>query len=97
MTTDAGIFKLPERVHPGDCVLRLSEGVERTDARDRSSPELAGAVARADSGTTGPRFLTALYRSEVYAAQRETAAAGACVRRAGAGALCRRIDSRTST
>ena len=28
MTTIADIFDLPERVHPGDCVRRLSEGVE---------------------------------------------------------------------
>ena len=31
MTTIADIFDLPERVHQGDFVLRLSEGVERAD------------------------------------------------------------------
>ena len=31
MTTIADIFDLPERVHQGDFVLRLSEGVERAE------------------------------------------------------------------
>ena len=31
MTTIADIFELPERVHQGDYVLRLSEGVEEAE------------------------------------------------------------------
>ena len=31
MTTIADLFELPERVHQGDFVLRLSEGVERAE------------------------------------------------------------------
>ena len=45
MTTIADIFELPERVHQGDFVLRLSEGVERADQTLRDyvvTPQLAG-------------------------------------------------------
>ena len=38
MTTIADIFELPERVHRGDFVLRLSERVERAD---QTLPEYA--------------------------------------------------------
>ena len=120
MTTIADIFDLPERVHQGDFVLRLAEGVERPErtlrdyvvtpqlvgcfeaalgliggavetrtskgaylhgsfgsgkshfmavltlllqgnARARSIPELAGAVARANAWTTNRRFLVVPY------------------------------------
>ena len=120
MTTIADLFVLPERVHQGDFVLRLSEGVERAgetlddyvvtpqlvrcfedalsligsavrentskgaylhgsfgsgkshfmavltlllrgDTRARSTPELAGAVAKANAWTTGRRFLVVPY------------------------------------
>ena len=113
MTTIADVFDLPERVHQGDFVLRLSEGVERAgqtlsdyvvtpqlarcfddalsligsavgantskgaylhgsfgsgkshfmavltlllrgDSGARSTPELAGAVAKSNAWTTGP-------------------------------------------
>ena len=120
MTTIADIFALPERVHQGDYVLRLSEGVDeaertlddyvvtpqlvrcfegalsligsavgdntskgaylhgsfgsgkshfmavltlllRGDARARSIPELAGAVAKANAWTANRRFLVVPY------------------------------------
>ena len=120
MTTVADVFDLPERVHQGDFVLRLSEGVERAeqtlrdyvvtpqlarcfedalsliggavgegtskgaylhgsfgsgkshfmavlalllrgDAGARSTPELAGAVAKSNAWTTGRRFLVVPY------------------------------------
>ena len=120
MTTIADIFDLPVRVHQGDYVLRLSEGVEdaegtlkhyvetpqlvrcfdgalsligsavrentskgaylhgsfgsgkshfmavltlllRGDARARSIPELAGAVATANAWSTGRQFLVVPY------------------------------------
>ena len=120
MTTVADVFDLPERVHQGDFVLRLSEGVERAeqtlrdyvvtpqlarcfedalsliggavgegtskgaylhgsfgsgkshfmavlalllrgDAGARSTPELAGAVAKSNTWTTGRRFLVVPY------------------------------------
>ena len=120
MTIIADLFELPERVHQGDFVLRLAEGVERPDRtlRDyvvtpqlvrcfedalsliggavgertskgaylhgsfgsgkshfmavltlllrgdtgaRATPELAGAVAKANAWTTGRRFLVVPY------------------------------------
>ena len=120
MTTIAEIFDLPERVHQGDYVLRLSEGVDdaegtlkdyvvtpqlvrcfegalsligsavrentskgaylhgsfgsgkshfmavltlllREEARARSIPELARAVAKANVWTTGRQFLVVPY------------------------------------
>ena len=120
MTTIADVFDLPERVHQGDFVLRLSEGVERAgqtlsdyvvtpqlarcfddalsligsavgantskgaylhgsfgsgkshfmavltlllrgDSGARSTPELAGAVAKSNAWTTGRRFLVVPY------------------------------------
>ena len=44
MTTIADIFELPERVHQGDFVLRLAEGVERAERTLRDyvvTPQLA--------------------------------------------------------
>ena len=120
MTTIADVFDLPKRVHQGDFVLRLSEGVERAgqtlsdyvvtpqlarcfddalsligsavgantskgaylhgsfgsgkshfmavltlllrgDSGARSTPELAGAVAKSNAWTTGRRFLVVPY------------------------------------
>ena len=120
VTTIADVFDLPERVHQGDFVLRLSEGVERAgqtlsdyvvtpqlarcfddalsligsavgastskgaylhgsfgsgkshfmavltlllrgDSGARSTPELAGAVAKSNAWTTGRRFLVVPY------------------------------------
>ena len=134
MTTIADIFDLPERVHQGDYVLRLSEGVEdaegtlndyvvtpqlvrcfegalsligsavrentskgaylhgsfgsgkshfmavltlllREEARARSIPELAGAVAKANVWTTGRQFLVVPYHM-IGAASMESAILG---------------------
>ena len=134
MTTIADIFDLPERVHQGDFVLRLAEGVEHAeqtlrdyvvtpqlaqcfdaalaligsavqghtskgaylhgsfgsgkshfmavltlllqgDARARSIPELASAVAQSNSWTAGRRFLVAPYHL-IGAASMESAVLG---------------------
>ena len=134
MTTIADIFELPERVHQGDFVLRLAEGVERAERtlrdyvvtpqlahcfeaalaligsaveahtskgaylhgsfgsgkshfmavltlllqgnpRARSIPELAGAVAQANSWTTNRQFLVVPYHL-IGAASMESALLG---------------------